>query len=41
MVEVLVKAVEQLRYRWEAFAAIFTSDTIAEAPSATKRVSRR
>jgi len=34
MVEVLVKAVEQLRYRWEAFAAIFTSDTIAEA---TKR----
>ena len=31
MVEVLVKAVEQLRYRWEAFAAIFTSDTIAEA----------
>ncbi len=34
MVEMLVKAVEQLRYRWEAFAAIFTSDTIAEA---TKR----
>ncbi len=34
MVEVLVKAVEQLQYRWEAFAAIFTSDTIAEA---TKR----
>ena len=37
MVEVLVKAVEQLRYRWEAFAAIFTSDTIAEA---TKRAIR-
>lgn len=34
MVEVLVKAVEQLRYHWEAFAAIFTSDTIADA---TKR----
>jgi tape measure domain-containing protein len=34
MVEMLVKAVEQLRYRWEAFAAIFTSDTIADA---TKR----
>jgi tape measure domain-containing protein len=31
MVEVLVKGIEQLRYRWEAFAAIFTSDTIAEA----------
>jgi tape measure domain-containing protein len=34
MVEVLVKGVEQLRYRWEVFAAVFTSDTIAEA---TKR----
>ncbi|ARU21600.1 hypothetical protein RSSE_c1179 [Ralstonia solanacearum] len=34
MVEMLVKAVEQLRYRWEVFAAIFTADTIAEA---TKR----
>ncbi|HET7868185.1 MAG TPA: tape measure protein, partial [Burkholderiaceae bacterium] len=31
MVEVIVKAVEQLRYRWEAFAAVFTSDTIGEA----------
>jgi tape measure domain-containing protein len=31
MVEMLVKGVEQLRYRWEVFAAIFTSDTIAEA----------
>ncbi|MBL0422459.1 phage tail tape measure protein [Ramlibacter sp. AW1] len=31
MVEVLVKAVEQLRYRWEVFAAVFTSDTIAQA----------
>lgn len=34
MVEVLVKGIEQLRYRWEIFAAVFTSDTIAEA---TKR----
>lgn len=31
MVEILVKAIEQLQYRWEAFAAIFTSDTIDEA----------
>ncbi|MDX1251145.1 MAG: phage tail tape measure protein [Gammaproteobacteria bacterium] len=31
MVEVLVRAVEQLRYRWEALEAIFTSYTIAEA----------
>jgi tape measure domain-containing protein len=31
MVEVLVKAVEQLRFRWEVFAAVFTSDTIAAA----------
>jgi len=31
MVEILVKAVEQLQYRWEAFAAIFTSDTIDAA----------
>src|SRR5579884_1495509 len=31
MVEMLVKGIEQLRYRWEVFAAIFTSDTIAEA----------
>ena len=38
MVEVLVKAIEQLRYRWEVFAAIFTSDTIAEA---TKRHEQR
>ena len=34
MVEVLVKGIEQLRYRWEVFAAVFTSDTIEEA---TKR----
>ena len=34
MVEVLVKGIEQLRYRWEVFAAVFTSDTMAEA---TKR----
>lgn len=31
MVEILVKGVEQLQYRWEVFAAVFTSDTIAEA----------
>ncbi len=31
MVEMLVKGVEQLQYRWEVFKAIFTSDTIAEA----------
>jgi tape measure domain-containing protein len=34
MVEILVKAIEQLQYRWEAFAAIFTNDTIN---AATKR----
>ena len=34
MVQVLIRSVEELRFRWEAFAAIFTSDTIAEA---TKR----
>ncbi|MCP5340255.1 MAG: phage tail tape measure protein [Sinobacteraceae bacterium] len=34
MVEMLVKGIEQLRYRWEVFAAVFTSDTIAET---TKR----
>jgi tape measure domain-containing protein len=38
MVEMLVKGIEQLRYRWEVFAAIFTSDTIAEA---TKRHEQR
>lgn len=31
MVEILVKAVEQLQFRWEAFAAIFTNDTIDAA----------
>lgn len=31
MVEVLVRGIEQLRYRWELFAALFTSDTIDEA----------
>lgn len=31
MVEMLVKGIEQLRYRWEVFAAVFTSDTMAEA----------
>ncbi|WP_394474875.1 tape measure protein [Ralstonia mannitolilytica] len=31
MVEVLMKGIEQLRFHWEVFAAIFTSDTIAEA----------
>ena len=34
MVEILVKGIEQLQFRWEAFAAIFTSDTI---DAATKR----
>jgi len=34
MVEILVRAIEQLQYRWEAFVAIFTSDTI---DAATKR----
>ncbi len=34
MVEVLIKSVEELRFHWEVFTAIFTSDTIAEA---TKR----
>ncbi|WP_275760264.1 tape measure protein [Ralstonia pseudosolanacearum] len=34
MVEVLIKSIEELRFHWEVFAAIFTSDTIAEA---TKR----
>ena len=34
MVEILVKGIEQLQYRWEAFAAIFSSDTI---DAATKR----
>lgn len=34
MVEVLIRSVEELRFHWEVFAAIFTSDTIAEA---TKR----
>jgi len=38
MVEMLVKGIEQLRYRWEVFAAVFTSDTIAEA---TKRHEQR
>jgi tape measure domain-containing protein len=31
LVEVLVKAVEELRYRWEVFAAVFSSDTLREA----------
>lgn len=31
MVEVLMKGIEHLRFQWEVFAAIFTSDTIAEA----------
>ena len=34
MVQVLMTGFENLRYQWEVFAAIFTSDTIAEA---TKR----
>lgn len=31
MVQVLMTGIEHLRFRWEVFAAIFTSDTIAEA----------
>jgi len=31
MVQVLMTGIEHLRYRWEVFAAVFTSDTIAEA----------
>lgn len=34
MVQVLMTGIEQLRYGWEVFAAIFTADTIAET---TKR----
>jgi tape measure domain-containing protein len=38
MVQVLMTGIEHLRFRWEVFAAIFTSDTIAEA---TKRHAER
>ena len=38
MVQVLMTGIEHLRFRWEVFAAIFTSDTIAEA---TKRHQER
>lgn len=38
MVEVLMKGIEHLRFQWEVFAAIFSSDTIAEA---TKRHEQR
>lgn len=38
MVETLLKAVEQIQYRWEAFTALFTADTMAEA---TKRHEQR
>jgi len=31
MVEMLMKGIEYLRFEWEVFAAVFTSDTIAEA----------
>jgi len=31
MVQVLMTGVEQLRYQWELFAALFTSDTLAAA----------
>ena len=34
LVEMLIKGIELMRFQWEAFAAIFTSDTIAQA---TKR----
>ncbi len=33
MVEILMRGIEELRFHWETFAAIFTSDTIAEAAS--------
>jgi tape measure domain-containing protein len=38
MVQVLMTGIEHLRFRWEVIAAIFTSDTIAEA---TKRHQER
>ncbi|MBO0942443.1 phage tail tape measure protein [Acidovorax temperans] len=38
MVEVLMKGIEHLRFQWEVFAAIFTSDTIQQA---TKRHEQR
>ena len=38
MVEVLMKGIENLRFQWEVFAAIFTSDTIQQA---TKRHEQR
>jgi len=41
MVEVLVKGFEELRYRWEVFAAVFTGDTIAEPRAVTRRAWRR
>ena len=31
MIEMLMKGIEQLRFQWEMFAAVFTSDTLAEA----------
>ena len=37
MVQVLMTGLEQLRYQWEAFAAIFTSDTIAAATERHKQ----
>ena len=38
MVEVLMKGIEHLRFQWEVFTAIFSSDSIAEA---TKRHEQR
>jgi len=31
MVEILMRGIEELRFRWEMFAALFTADTIAQA----------
>ena len=38
MIEMLMKGIEQLQYRWEVFKAVFTSDTIERA---TKRHEQR
>ena len=38
MVETLIKAIEQIHYRWESFTALFTADTLVEA---TKRHEQR
>ena len=40
MVEVLMKGIEHLRFQWEVFAAIFTSDTIAGSHQAPRTAAR-